>query len=60
MRVVETVFASHCPFGLYTFTFHLPDHLVDDSERFERISFEDARPFEHFNGFINQSCRMKS
>lgn len=53
-RIVERVFASHYPFGLYTLQFHLLDHLVEDLEKFASISFTDPRPFEHFNILIEQ------
>lgn len=38
-RVVERLFASHCPFGLYILKFHLLYHLVEESERFGSIFF---------------------
>lgn len=51
-RIVETVFSSHCPFGLNTLEFHLLHHFVEDLEWFEGIASTDARPSEHFNMLI--------
>lgn len=58
--VVEEFPASHCPFGLFILGFHLPDHLVENTERFESIYSTDAKPFEHFKVLIKRSYRMTS
>lgn len=59
-RVVERVFGSHCPSGLYVIGPHLLHHLVEDSERFGSPFFTDAGPFEHFNVLVRQFYRTTS
>lgn len=36
------------------------DHLVDDLQRFGRLSFLARETFEHFNVLLKKSCRAKS
>lgn len=59
-RVAVEIFVFQCPFRLYTFTFHLPDHLEEYLERFRRNHLTDARPFENFRVLIKQSFGMAS
>lgn len=57
--VVERVFASHCPSGLFISQFHLLHHSVEDWQRSGGISFTDARSFDHFLVLIKQSSKTK-
>lgn len=58
--VDEKTFAAHCSFGLFTLKYHLLEHLLDDLERFGRLSFVDAGRFEQFLVLIEKFQRMTS
>lgn len=56
----ESVFAPHCTSVMYSFKFHLPNHLVLDSKRFGSKSFTDAASFKHFEMLTKPRCRTTS
>lgn len=57
---LERLFTPHCLSGLYALSFYLSDHVVEDLERFESLSFTVAAPFEHYNLFSKQTWRTTS
>lgn len=52
--VAGRVFVPHCTSWLYTSKSRLPDHLLEDLERLEGMSFTDEAPLEHFNVVVRQ------
>lgn len=59
-QAVERAFALHSPTDLNSPKFYSPDRIVEDSERFESISFTVDRLFEHLNLLIKQSRKSNS
>lgn len=59
-HIAERVFALQCPIGLYTLSFHLLGHLVEDFKRFRSIPSTNKRRFEHFNLLNKQPRRTTS
>lgn len=47
-------------FNLFTFKFHVLDHIMEDISQFGAINFSDVSLFEHFNYVIKNFIKMSS
>lgn len=46
--------------NLHTLKFHAPNHVREDMNLFENISFQDESPYEHFNYIVKRFIRSTS
>lgn len=54
------IYAAHCEKGLFTWKFHLLDHLGEDLRIFGIAKYLDVSAFEKFKFSIKQSFRPSS
>lgn len=59
-RTVVNIYETSREKFLFTFTFQLPDHVVEDIIRFRSEKYLDISAFEHLNNAIKRPFRTYS
>lgn len=56
-RMLVQMLEEHCDTGLYTRTYHLQDHMVEDIRSFRTLSVLDSNPYKHFPVHIKPASK---